>query len=158
MEKSLAVLKNLSFIKPWLILFGTTAFIFLFSTGFYWVEAGWLTETARQFFSTVCHQFSWRTFAPHDIHMAVCSRCFGIYSGLFVGAVLSPVFFMFGRWWMNYTILFAGIALLLNIADFSGNFIGLWTNTLYSRLITGLLLGLSASMFIVSAILKQIKS
>lgn len=158
MKRESAVFSNKRFLKPWSILFVTTGFMFLFSTGFYWMDGNWLTDVARQLFNTVCHQFTWRSFALNDVQMAVCSRCFGIYSGLFIGAVLSPVFFMFGKWWMNYTILLAGIALLLNIADFSGNFIGLWTNTLYSRLITGLLLGLTASMFIVSAIIKQIKS
>ncbi|MGQ9618604.1 MAG: DUF2085 domain-containing protein [Candidatus Aminicenantia bacterium] len=43
-------------------------------------------------FSFVCHQKEERCFFVYDKPLPVCSRCMGIYSGIFAGIVLFPFF------------------------------------------------------------------
>ncbi len=93
------------------------------------------------FFSPVCHQMPQRSFALQGMSWAVCHRCAGIYFGLFAGSLL-PF-----RWWISSLsierrriwVLVATIPLLL---DVTVPYVGLWTNTAQSRLITGLIFGI----------------
>ncbi|MFW6347689.1 MAG: DUF2085 domain-containing protein [Cyclonatronaceae bacterium] len=138
-----------------LLLILATGLLWLLSTGFiFWPEAhsaATLNQLSREGFSGVCHQFSWRSFGHEAHHMAVCSRCFGIYSGFF-SASLAGLLLLFYKprppirqmlW------LLAGAA-ALNGFDVLGNALGWWTNTLYSRFFLGLSIGAGLILLIFS--------
>lgn len=105
----------------------------------------------------MCHQLPSRTLVINDLYTAVCARCLGLYSGLFlaslylwlrraqkaVSVMLTAAFFIF--------------ALLLNLADVAGNFLGFWSNTVYSRILTGMAGGM-ALIFIIPALIYNVKN
>lgn len=137
------------------MLIAATGVLWLLSTGFvFWPEpqaAASLNQISREGFSGVCHQFSWRSFGSGDHTMAVCSRCFGIYSGFFMASLAGltlllyplPLRLSHAGW------LLAG-AVLLNGADVAGNALGWWTNTLYSRFFLGFGIGAGLILLIFS--------
>jgi uncharacterized membrane protein len=94
-------------------------------------------------FDVLCHQDPARSFTLSGTQMAVCARCFGIYSALVAGWILLPLYAVVKKSSRNNIEkgwLIA--AILLNLTDVMGNYFGLWTNTLSSRLILGALFGL----------------
>jgi uncharacterized membrane protein len=99
-------------------------------------------------FSNLCHQIPERSFHIFDHPFAVCSRCTGIYAGLTLGFLIYPVFRSLkkaespARFWLLLAPVPTGI-------DFMLNYMGLWANTHYSRLLTGAILGLGCAFFIV---------
>ena len=106
-----------------------------------------------KFYSFVCHQIPARSFFISTEPFAVCSRCFGIYFGLFVGFVLFPFLRSveettpFPRFW-----LFLGMIPML--IDWSLGFFEIWENNHLSRFITGLILGTACAIFLVPAIVE----
>lgn len=90
--------------------------------------------------------------------MAVCARCFGIYTALLTGWVAMP-FYALARNDLRITEKHWLIAaILLNLADVSGNYFGLWTNTLISRFVLGSLFGLPLALILVNEFFKINKS
>lgn len=97
-------------------------------------------------FEAFCHQDPARSFAIDGEPMAVCSRCFGIYSCFAAGWFLLPLISragVSGNHLLYAAKTAAGVAVLLNVVDILGNFTGFWQNTLYSRWAFGGFLGLS---------------
>lgn len=98
-------------------------------------------------FSAVCHQLPERSFHFHGLPLGVCSRCTGIYVGFVIGLIIYP--FVRGlrqsvlpeRRWLI-------LAALPALIDFGAGFIGLFTNTFFSRVATGGLLGAVAAFYI----------
>jgi Predicted membrane protein len=80
----------------------------------------------------------------------VCSRCFGIYFGLFFGFVIYPLWRRIdeiepiSRIWLFLSLIPIGV-------DWSLTIFGIWENTFTSRFITGLILGVACATFIVPA-------
>jgi len=96
------------------------------------------------FFSPVCHQIPSRSFMLAGHPFAVCHRCFGIYLGLFLGALPPPSVYcniLSYRWRRTWVVGATAPLLLDALLPFSG----LWTNTFWSRFGTGLLFGIMAS-------------
>ena len=103
-------------------------------------------------FSTTCHQIPERSPAMGGVPLAVCHRCYGIYWGLPLAAL---VFLGLTRWdaFLNR---YAGLvllgALLPTSLDWLLSVLGLWHNTPLSRMATGGLLGLVAGYYLARAL------
>lgn len=98
-------------------------------------------QLTYELFSGVCHQIPDRTYHINGQPMAVNSRCFGVFLGMFISWSLIPVY-------KNLNIKrSAAVAILLfaaglQIIDYIGNLMQLWENTNHSRAALGGLLGL----------------
>ncbi|MBP6003471.1 MAG: DUF2085 domain-containing protein [Pyrinomonadaceae bacterium] len=105
------------------------------------------------FFSFICHQLPERSFHIGGEPFGVCSRCFGVYFGLFVGFALYPLWRQIdeieplARFWLFLSLIPIGI-------DWTLTIFGIWENTHLSRLVTGLILGIACSTYIVPAIVE----
>lgn len=101
--------------------------------------------TIYRAFSYVCHQIPERSFYLEGHPFAVCARCTGLYAGFALATAAYPVVRSLRqleappRKW-----LFIAAAPLA--VDFALGFFGIWANTHFSRLATGILLG-SVSVF-----------
>jgi uncharacterized membrane protein len=109
--------------------------------------AAWFNSWQKELFSTVCHQQINRTISVNGIPMAVCSRCFGVYTSFFAGLLLIPAIpqHTLRNTFIIPILLFA---VLLNVVDVVTYATGIWNNMLYSRLIAGALIGLSAAVLL----------
>jgi len=96
-------------------------------------------------FRNLCHQDPNRSFFINNLQMAVNSRCFGVFAGLWSGWMLIPLFLK-GYSKKNPFLWLLLFALIIQIIDYVGNFFGFWTNNNESRLILGFLLGFTASL------------
>ena len=100
------------------------------------------------FFSKVCHQDPARSYSLNGVPMAVCSRCFGIYSSFAMGLAITPLL----AWGISLTKKAAtrilAVAILLNTVDVVGNLLGLWTNTINSRFLLGVSIGLATTILL----------
>jgi uncharacterized membrane protein len=89
---------------------------------------------------TVCHQMAERAFWVAGHPLAVCARCFGVYAGFAVAALLYPLSRRLRRTatprreWLI-------LALFPTAFDFALGITGLWANTHSSRFLTGAWLG-----------------
>ena len=102
------------------------------------------------FFSYLCHQIDGRSYHIDNESLAVCARCFGFYAGFFLGIIIYPLFrALYDTDPLPRVWLFA--AMIPMTADWSLTFFGIWENTHFSRLITGLILGAACAFFIVPA-------
>jgi uncharacterized membrane protein len=104
-------------------------------------------------FSPLCHQIPGRSFFFHGFPLAVCGRCFGIYSGFLAGLVLYP--FVRG---LSRVAPPAGRAFwLLSLpigADFAASLLGLWQSTNGIRFATGLVWGVILPFYFVTGVLE----
>lgn len=119
-------------------------------------EANNLTSVSHPIYkvcSFICHQIPVRSLHIYEHAFAVCSRCFGIYFGLFFGFVVYPFIRPIEeieplpRFWLFLALIPMGI-------DFSLTFFGIWENTHLSRFLTGLILGAMCAVFIVPALVE----
>ncbi len=105
------------------------------------------------FFSYMCHQISERSFHIAHEQFGVCSRCFGVYFGLFAGFAIYPLWRNIDeiepipRFWLFLSLIPIAI-------DWSLTMFGIWENNHASRFITGLILGIACATFIVPAIVE----
>lgn len=105
------------------------------------------------FFSYICHQIPERSMHIDGHAIAVCSRCFGVYFGILAGLVIYPI-------WRppDYLEPPAKFWLFLSLVpisiDWSLTVVGIWDNTHFSRLLTGLILGVACSTFIIPALVE----
>jgi uncharacterized membrane protein len=106
-----------------------------------------------KFFGYICHQIDARSFHFYEHQFAVCSRCFGVYFGLFLGFAVYPLFRKieeiepFPRVWLFLAMIPIGI-------DWSLTAFGIWENTHLSRFVTGTILGAACGIFIVPALVE----
>lgn len=104
-------------------------------------------------FSYICHQMSERSFHIAGEQFGVCSRCFGVYFGLFAGFLIYPLWRNIDdieplpRFWLFASMIPIGI-------DWSLTIFGIWENTHLSRFVTGLILGVACATYIVPAIVE----
>ena len=105
------------------------------------------------FFSYICHQISVRSFHIEGQQFGVCSRCFGVYFGLVAGFLVYPLWRRLDetepirRIWLFLSLVPIGI-------DWGLGVFGIWENTHLSRLITGMILGISCATFIMPAVVE----
>jgi uncharacterized membrane protein len=106
-----------------------------------------------KFCSYVCHQIPARSFFIDNQSFAVCSRCFGIYFGLFGGFILYPLLRPIqeseplARFWLF-------LAMIPMLIDWSLSFFEIWENNHLSRFLTGLILGTACAIFLVPALVE----
>lgn len=99
-------------------------------------------------FSSVCHQIPERSFHIAETSLAVCHRCTGIYAGIPLAMATMLV--------LNKQLAFGkkvwGIVLFVSLGimglDWGLSVVGLYENTLYSRVATGLFFGLAAGIYL----------
>lgn len=136
-----------------------------FAVVFLWVFAILLAPVAKangyaaisaplyHFFGYICHQISERSMHIDGEQFGVCSRCFGVYFGLLFGFAVYPLWRNIDeieplpRYWLFLSLIPISI-------DWSLTIFGIWENTHLSRFITGLILGLACSTFIVPAVVE----
>ncbi len=106
-----------------------------------------------KFFGYLCHQMAERSFLIGEHAFAVCARCFGVYSGLFLGLIIYPSLRSITeteplpRFWLF-------LALIPMAFDWSLGFFEIWANTYWSRFVTGAILGAACAAFIVPALIE----
>lgn len=88
--------------------------------------------------------------------MAVCARCFGIYTALFIGLLIAPL--VVNIRFLNRTrcLAFLATSIIINFADVLANATGIYSNTLHSRFVLGALFGLSIMLFLADEFFKKI--
>lgn len=119
------------------------------------LENGWITVASPlyTFFGYICHQLSDRSLYLDGHPLAVCSRCFGVYFGLFAGLLAYPLWRKIeeveplARFWLFLSLVPIGI-------DWSLTMFGIWENTHLSRFITGMILGIACATYIVPAVVE----
>lgn len=122
--------------------------ILLFSMGGgVWGANSTIGHWTGDMFRNLCHQNPDRSFFINNLQMAVNSRCFGVFTGLFFGWTLIPLFVK-AKFKKNPFLWLLLLALIIQIIDYMGNHFGLWINSNESRFIFGCFLGFSASLSI----------
>lgn len=119
------------------------------------LENGWIAISSPiyTFFSYICHQIPERSLHFEGHPLAVCSRCFGVYLGLFAGLAVYPLWRKIeeveplARFWLFLSLVPIGI-------DWSLSVFGIWENTHLSRFVTGVILGVACATFIVPALVE----
>lgn len=116
-------------------------------------NAWYIDSPLYTFFSYICHQLPERSLYLGEHQLAVCSRCFGVYSGLLAGLLIYPFWRRIDnieplpRIWLFLSLVPIGI-------DWSLTVFGIWENTHASRLLTGLILGIACATYIVPAVVE----
>lgn len=112
-------------------------------------EAG-LRSWQHLVFELACHQDPLRSYSVNGEVMAVCSRCIGIYGAFFIGVLGMPVT---ARYLPVRNKLFLQLmtgVIVLNMLDVAGNLMGIWTNSMVSRLLLGTLFGITVAGYLTS--------
>lgn len=99
-------------------------------------------------FSAVCHQLPDRMMHLGHVPLAVCSRCVGLYTGLFVGATVYPLAHGWDGWLARHTGLALLVALGVPGIDWLAGLAALWESGHVVRLLTGAVFGLIAGYFL----------
>ena len=121
------------------------------------INSGFSATPIYSFFSYICHQIPERSFHILEHQFAVCSRCFGVYFGLFAGVVTYPLWRPIDsveplpRFWLFLSMLPISI-------DWSLGVFGIWENNHLSRFITGLILGVACAVYIVPALVEIVRN
>lgn len=104
------------------------------------------------FFSPLCHQSADRCFFIDGNKFAVCSRCFGIYTGFFFGTILYPLFYRKNFLKMPGMTVFV-IAVFILALDVALDYFNVLRNSFISRSVSGGLTGVISAFFIVPGLL-----
>jgi uncharacterized membrane protein len=103
-------------------------------------------------FGVLCHQIPERSFHLDNHPLAVCARCTGIYAGFALSVLCYPLVRSLrrvetpGRLWLV-------LACVPMAIDVGLDYFGIWTNTHFSRLVTGAIFGAVCALFIVPGFL-----
>lgn len=109
------------------------------------------------FYHFICHRIPERSFFVAGEQFGVCSRCSGVYFGLFAGFVIYPLWRRIedieplARFWLFLSLVPIGI-------DWSLTIFGVWENTQGSRFATGLILGIACATYIVPALVEIVRN
>ena len=112
-----------------------------------------ISSPIYNFFGYLCHQNSARSFHLYEHAFAVCSRCFGVYFGLFFGFMVYPFLRSIEeteplpRFWLFAAMIPMAIDWLLGVFE-------IWENTHLSRFLTGTILGATCAVFIIPALIE----
>lgn len=105
-----------------------------------------IEHAVRGGFQHLCHQLPGRSFVVDGTPLAVCHRCIGIYSGLAVGALVLPSIRVHAQRWAQHDRWVLLAAVLPAALDWGGDVLGLWSNTVGTRVTTGVWLGLAVGI------------
>ncbi len=91
-------------------------------------------------FRGICHQMIERSFQINGIPMAVNTRCFGVFTGLFVSWLFIPALKnrVKNKKW---PVFFLIIVVILQIGDYVAGLFSVWNSSNFSRFFMGNLLG-----------------
>ncbi len=98
----------------------------------------------RAGFAPLCHQLVERSFVVAGVPFAVCHRCTGIYLGLVLGVLALPALRDRAQAWARHDRWLLLASVLPVLVDWSGDVLGLWANTVGTRVITGVWFGIVA--------------
>lgn len=99
-------------------------------------------------FRFTCHQFPQRCYWLFDYQLPVCVRCLGVYIGAFIGVLIMPLLMNIktskfpSKWWLLLCFVPIGI-------DGICSTIHLYASPHWLRLITGILCGSIAMLYII---------
>ncbi|OGI21077.1 MAG: hypothetical protein A2287_01645 [Candidatus Melainabacteria bacterium RIFOXYA12_FULL_32_12] len=117
----------------WLLILFIGPYLYTLGNGFEFVR-----EVYYQVFHIICHQKPERSYLIWGYQMPVCVRCFGIYLGIFLGAIIYPFFKKFSNtdipkfkylWFFLTPLIVDGLCQTLSLYD----------SPHYMRLFTGIL-------------------
>ena len=133
-------------VSYWFLLLAITVLVILSLGGGLWGAEQSIGHWTGKLFEQICHQDPMRSYRLNEVPMAVNSRCFGIFLGLWVGWLSIPflIHAKFEKYWRN-RVLF--LAVMLQIIDYMGNHI-LWENTNATRAVLGFILGAAVTLFL----------
>jgi len=100
-------------------------------------QQAWASDFSNGVFAPFCHQLPERSITVAGATMPVCSRCFGIYLGMFLGALIYPRISS-GKTPKGWVIFAAAAPLVI---DGLTQLTGLRTSSNGLRMATGLLFG-----------------
>jgi uncharacterized membrane protein len=103
-------------------------------------------------FSSVCHQIADRSPTIDGVQLAVCHRCFGIFTGLAVASTLFVVLITARQWLKARAGLVILCALAPVAADWGADALGLWSNSPFSRTVTGAVFGFTMGALLVASL------
>ena len=112
-----------------------------------------ISSPLYSFFGYICHQIPDRSLHIATYQLAVCTRCFGVYSGLTAGLLVYPLWRSLDeveaipRVWLF-------ISLVPITIDWTLTMFGIWENTHFSRFVTGSILGVACATYIVPALVE----
>ena len=112
-----------------------------------------ISASLYSFYHFICHQIPERSFHIAGEQFGVCSRCSGVYFGLFLGFAIYPLWRRIedveplARFWLFLSMIPIGI-------DWSLTFFGIWENTQFTRVATGLILGIACATYILPALVE----
>jgi uncharacterized membrane protein len=103
-------------------------------------------------FAGLCHQLPERS--PHigGVMLAVCHRCYGIYLGLPLAAIVWVGLRGRSGWIGRHARALVVLSLVPLGLDWSLHVVGVWANTPASRVATGLIFGLAAGVLLARAV------
>ncbi len=119
----------------------------------YSTMAEWMESWQTALFSHVCHQQIDRSYLIRGIPLAVCTRCTGMYSGLFLGMALFSNFSAFVAHSKRYITLVFLAGFLMLVTDGFANMFSLWQTCDVARSLTGLLWGITIGMLMIVSLL-----
>jgi uncharacterized membrane protein len=125
----------------------------IFAAPWLMAERRFLASTIiYQGFSAVCHQIAERSFHFHGFPLGVCSRCTGVYAGFVFGLAIYPFLrdLREDKFPARWILIISTIPVAI---DFAGGFLGLFTNTVLSRALTGMLFGAVAAFYILPGLI-----
>jgi uncharacterized membrane protein len=135
----------------WAVAAGLAAGLLALIVGAPLLKAGGMSGAAQSVygaFALLCHQMDERSFHLLGFKLAVCARCFGLYAGALLGALVYPLARPLvrrdlpARGWL----IAAGVPTLV---DFALGFFRVWENTHASRFLTASLFGLAVAFYFV---------
>lgn len=135
-----------------LTLFGIMIWLVLISSAPYLQsQSSNLAKLIYAVFSPTCHQIPSRCVYAFGYPLAVCARCFGIYTGFLLGTI----FFPFVKGFSVPSLPKAKVIIIaaLPIAmDATGNILGFWTSANWTRFMTGTLWGIVLPFYFLAGI------
>ncbi|HWS87208.1 MAG TPA: DUF2085 domain-containing protein [Pyrinomonadaceae bacterium] len=135
----------------WAVAAGLAALFVTLVVGAPLSKAGGFEAAAASVYGALallCHQVDERSFHVAGFKMAVCARCFGLYAGALLGALVYP----FVRPVVRRDLPVRGWLLAAAVPtsiDFALGFFGVWENTHASRFLTASLLGVVVAFYFV---------
>ena len=98
----------------------------------------------RAGFAPLCHQLVERSFSVGGVPFAVCHRCTGVFVGLVLGVLALPSVRRRGVALAHLDRWVLLLAVLPMLIDWGGDVFGFWSNTVATRVVTGLWFGFAA--------------
>jgi uncharacterized membrane protein len=158
MNENLVVKSTRKKIKFWYLIFASAMLIWiiliviapvLFQMG---GAYSYFATIIYKFFSVTCHQIDNRCFHVAGFKLAVCSRCFSIYLGIFFSLMLYPFIFTLNKIKIPDPLVFIVPAAFM-AGDYFLDVFGILKNTMLTRSITGFLFGSGLALFLLPTML-----